>query len=270
MKRNIAFRDLKKEIAEIAGFLWKKSWAEKNAGNISVRVDDFFKVHNGKWKEIKILDLPEPFPLLADASFLITATGSRMRDLAKTPLANMLVIRIHADGKKYSVYFHKKNGNKNLKPSSELPTHLGIHQLITARGSREKVVMHTHATELIALCQHPQIKSETEINRILWGMHPETIIFIPKGIGFVPYLLPGSIQIAEATIEKLKKHDLVLWEKHGVFSISKTLSDAFDQIDIACKSAKIWFMCKSAGFEPEGLTNEQLKQLKELSEKFNQ
>jgi rhamnulose-1-phosphate aldolase len=193
-----------------------------------------------------------------------------MRDLAKDPLANMLVIRIHSGGKKCSVYFHKKKGNKTLKPSSELPTHLGIHQLIAARGSHEKVVMHTHATELIALTQHPQIKSGEEINRILWGMHPETIIFIPKGVGFVPYQLPGTDEIARDTINLLQRHDMVLWEKHGVFAIGNSVMDTFDSIDIACKSAKIWFMCQSAGFEPEGLDQHQLNELKKLVQKFNQ
>ena len=100
-------------------------------------------------------------------------------------------------------------------------------------------------------------------------MHPETMVFIPKGAGFVPYILPGTQAIADVTIKMFKKHDIVVWEKHGIFAIGKNIVDTFDNIDIACKSAKIWFQCKSAGFEPEGMTDDQLDELRELVKKFN-
>jgi rhamnulose-1-phosphate aldolase len=100
-------------------------------------------------------------------------------------------------------------------------------------------------------------------------MHPETMIFIPKGAGFVPYILPGTQTIADETIKSFKKHDIVVWEKHGIFAIGKNPIETFDHIDIVCKSAKIWFQCKSAGFEPEGMTDTQLDELKELVKNFS-
>jgi len=45
--------------------------------------------------------------------------------------------------------------------------------------------------------------------------------------------------------------------------------DSFDLMDIVCKCARIWFLCKSAGFDPEGLTSEQLLELNGLAGKFN-
>jgi rhamnulose-1-phosphate aldolase len=92
-------------------------------------------------------------------------------------------------------------------------------------------------------------------------MHPEAMTFIPKGIGFVPYTVPGSVEIAKKTLQEFEKHEVVLWEKHGVFAIGNGVFEAFDNIDIVSKSAKIWFMCKQAGFQPEGLTDDQLKEL---------
>jgi rhamnulose-1-phosphate aldolase len=139
---------------------------------------------------------------------------------------------------------------------------LGIHQLIAKRGSNEKVILHTHASELVALTQHPAIKDADTINRILWGMHPETAVFIPKGIGFVPYIMPGSEEIAIRTLAELANFDIVLWEKHGVFAIGQNVLDCFDNIDIACKSAHIYLTCKAAGFEPEGLKDAQLEALR--------
>ena len=35
-------------------------------------------------------------------------------------------------------------------------------------------------------------------------MHPETIMFIPDGVGFVPFNLPGSAEIATETVKTLK------------------------------------------------------------------
>ena len=35
-------------------------------------------------------------------------------------------------------------------------------------------------------------------------MHPETVMFVPKGVGFVPYMLPGSVEIATETLKPLK------------------------------------------------------------------
>jgi len=54
-----------------------------------------------------------------------------------------------------------------------------------------------------------------------------------------------------------------------VFAIGESVLDTFDTIDIIAKSAKIYFMCKNAGFEPEGLSIEQLNELKELVKKFS-
>ena len=63
-------------------------------------------------------------------------------------------------------------------------------------------------------------------------------------------------------------HNIVVWEKHGVFGIGKGIIETFDKIDIASKSAKIWLDCKSAGFEPEGISKDQLDELRKLSSNF--
>jgi rhamnulose-1-phosphate aldolase len=61
---------------------------------------------------------------------------------------------------------------------------------------------------------------------------------------------------------------VALWEKHGVFAIAGSPYEAFDLVDILAKSAKIFFLTRSAGYEPQGLTGEQLKTLKGLGDKF--
>ena len=97
-------------------------------------------------------------------------------------------------------------------------------------------------------------------------MIPETKAFCPLGLGIIPYTLPGSVELADATLKELDDYDVVLWEKHGVFAQGLDVMDAFDQIDVLSKSAKIYINARCMGFEPEGMSQEQMK---EMSVAFN-
>lgn len=262
LKENPKVQELILEVAELAQYLWNYGWAERNAGNISVNINEICDADDVDFGDHPVYSLAEPFPELANCLFFVTGTGKRMRDLAREPLKNAALIKLSEQGDKYAIITQKKKNRYNFRPTSELPTHLSIHQMIARRGSDEKVIIHTHPNELVALTHSPLFKSAEALNTLLWGMHPEAFVFVPKGIGFVPYIVPGSQDIAKATVEQLKDHNVVMWEKHGIFSIGPEVFDTFDVIDILAKSARIYFMCKSGGFEPEGLNNEQLMELK--------
>ena len=103
-----------------------------------------------------------------------------------------------------------------------------------------------------------------ELTRVLWSMIPETLAFAPLGIGIVPYKLPGSIELADATLEQIKTHDVVLWEKHGTVAVGTDIMDAFDQTDVLCKAAKIYLAACSMGSEPEGMTDEAMKEIQQV------
>lgn len=268
IENNHSLKDVIIEVAEIAEYLWQRGWAERNAGNISVNITEL--IHNGEFDiaELPHFSLPHPYPDLANMFFFVSGTGKRMRDLAREPLQNALIIKLNDEGNAYQVISRERAAAKKFKPTSELPTHLGIHEMIKQRGSNEKVVMHTHANELVALTQIGKYCNEDELNKLLWGMHPETMVFVPEGVGFVPYVTPGTEQIAVETIKALKQHHAAIWEKHGVFAIGNSPYDTFDLIDILGKSAKIFFLTKSSGHEPQGLSEEQLKILKEISSNF--
>lgn len=270
MENSSRIKNIIRELALTAGYLWSKGWAERNAGNISVNITDMLHEEApGFQPAASAFVLNKPYPGLAGESFLITAAGTRMRDLANDPLNNVVLITIGENGTHYTLKSGIQTECRDLLPTSELPTHLEIHQMIVRRHSGEKVVIHTHADELIALTQLPQYKDSAAINHTLWGMHPETMLILPKGTGFVPYCLPGSETLAEETVRTLQKHDMAIWEKHGVIAIGKDVEDTFDNIDIACKSARIWFACKSVGNEPEGLSAEQISELRDYSRKLS-
>lgn len=239
------------DISEIAALLHQQGWAEKNAGNFSVKVDFHIDVRNDNY-----IQLDGTFPHLANSIFVVTGKDKRMRDIAKMPSQNTVIVKLNSSGNSYTVI-----SEENITPTSELPTHFAIHNMIAERGSHERAVIHSHVTELIALTHISEYCDQNKLNNLLWEMHPETIMFIPKGVGFVPFMMPGSAEIAQATVEILKSHQIALWEKHGVFSIANNLNDCYDLIDIIAKSAKIYFLCARTGILPQGLNNDQLREL---------
>lgn len=268
IEKNTQLKEVIFEVAEIAEYLWQRGWAERNAGNISVNISDLIGDDIEGIEAYPFFELANKYPELSGKYFFVSGTGKRMRDLAREPMNNALLIRVDDTGNGYRIISAKKNSVSNFRPTSELPTHLGIHQLIKKRGSAEKVVIHTHANELVALTQIREYCNEERLNKLLWGMHPETMVFVPQGVGFVPYVTPGTEQIAVETLKALQKHNVVLWEKHGVFAIGESVFDTFDTIDILGKSAKIFFLVNATGHKAEGLTDAQLEILKELSANF--
>jgi rhamnulose-1-phosphate aldolase len=259
---------LLEDVSQTAGFIDGRGWAEGTAGNISINVSDLFRDMDlsSAGEFCKKIRLDKTYPHLTDQVFLTTLSGSRMRNIAKNPFPDMSLIRILPNGNECGCYMDEIACRRNKNPTSELPTHLAIHDLIVQDKRAATTIIHAHATELIALTHDVQFKNADTISKRLWSIHPEVKVFIPRGVGFVPYALPGSEAIARETIEAIRTVDMVLWEKHGIFAIGNSLDETFDMIDIACKAAKIYFLCIHTGMNPDGLSG---KELTELSEFFN-
>ena len=243
--------------AEVAGYLWQNGWAERNGGNITVNVTE--------WVDDAIRRLPAisevkpigvTLPELRGCYFYCKGTGKRMRDLARWPMENGAIIRILDDCATYEIV-----GDEVVWPTSELPSHLSVHARLIAEKSPYRATVHTHPIELVAMSHCRKFLEKDVLTRLLWSMIPETKAFCPLGLGVVPYLLPGSTALAEATLRELEDYDVVLWEKHGVFAKGLDAMDAFDQIDVLEKSAKIYIAARQMGFEPEGMSEEQLSEM---------
>ncbi len=91
-------------------------------------------------------------------------------------------------------------------------------------------------------------------------------IFFPEGIGYLDYYIPGSEEIATKTLELAKKYRLIVWEMHGVICSGKTISECFDLIDIANKTAKLWGLTFERSFG-KGMKKKRIKELKEHYQK---
>jgi len=251
------------DCAEVAGTLWERGWAERNAGNLSVNVTDLLPREPADTREAPFVEYSIPHPPLGGSSLLISGTGRRMRDLARNPVANSCVLRISEDLSGYHVLWGGKHDG-GFKPTSELPSHLAIHSLLTKTAPDKKAVLHTHPNELIALTHYPKYKNAAELTQLLWSMHPETVVFLNDGIGLVPYRAPGTDMLADATVEALEDYPVVLWEKHGCVAVGQEILGTFDLIDTLNKSAGIFLLCRSAGFVPEGLSKEQIEEIQRL------
>jgi rhamnulose-1-phosphate aldolase len=246
-------------IALVAGYLWQKGWAEANGGNISVNLTCLADNEMpGLPATHTDYNLAEEFPSIAGNIFYVTGAGQRMRDVARAPLGHGVIIRVNEDGKHYEII--SENG---VKPTSELISHLSIHNFLKSNGNEKSVVLHTHPIELIALTHCKPFLDPARLTRTLWSMTPETRVLVWKGVGVAPYVLTGTKELANATISELEKHDVVLWEKHGALAVGDDIVNCFDLIDTLNKSAKIYLAARMAGFEPEGLSREQMNELAE-------
>ncbi|GHT51582.1 aldolase [Bacteroidia bacterium] len=134
-----------------------------------------------------------------------------------------------------------------VKPSIESVFHLGI-----LRNRPEmNVVLHfqsEYATIISCLENKP-----TDFN-----VTAEIPIYCGKEIPVVPYLRPGSPELAKAVVEALKNHDCAIMDKHGQVVCGKNLDDAFQKavfFEMACRIIVL------SGFKNKTLTAAELEDL---------
>ena len=250
------------QVAEVAGYLWQKGWAERNGGNITVNITEQVDEAVRALPAISpVYQIGTTLPHLKGCYFYCKGTNMRMRDLARWPMDNGSVIRILDDCASYVII-----ADNPVQPTSELPSHLTVHNHLIEKGSPYNATVHTHPIELVAMSHNREMLGKDVLTNILWSMIPETKAFCPLGLGIIPYTLPGSVELADATLKELDDYDVVLWEKHGVFAQGLDVMDAFDQIDVLSKAAKIYIDARSMGFVPAGMSQEQMQ---EMTRAFN-
>jgi rhamnulose-1-phosphate aldolase len=246
------------DVAEVAGYLWQKGWAERNGGNITVNITDMVDDEIRNMPAISdITPIGRKLPHLKGSYFFCKGTNKRMRDLARKPMDNGSIIRISDDCGNYVII-----ADNPVKPTSELASHLLMHNYFISKGSTYKAALHTHPTDLIAMTHIPVFLQKDKLTHLLWSMIPETRAFCPKGLGIIPYAMPSSFDLADATVRELEEYDVVMWEKHGVCAVSDNIFEAFDMIDTLSKSAQIYLTAKQMGFEPDGMSTEQMEELR--------
>jgi rhamnulose-1-phosphate aldolase len=197
------------DIATVAGELVRRGWAEANAGNISVRL--------GAWPAVSEL--------------LVKRANVRMRDLARDPVAGLCLLRFGAGDRSYSVV------PKGTKPSSELPTHVAVHDTLARLRHHDRVVVHTHPTALITLT-HLVPNPKQLVERLLRA-HTEGPLLLQDRLTAIRFLPPGSAALGRATADAIERASAVIWPMHGIVAVGPTAIATLDLIELTEKAAQI-------------------------------
>ncbi len=248
------------KVSEAASYLWSREWAEGNGGNISIDLTESINQSELNLEEFEYVAL-DGFPeKSAGRLYFVTGTGERLRDLNRPDEAGC-ILRIDDKVEGYHFLWGGR-GDRRFRPTSEFISHVKILLDKIASGSTHRCMIHTHPLELICLSHHPDYAhNEKKFRQACWRMTPEIRGFCSKGIGLVPYALPGSEKLADLTTKSLLTNDVVVWEKHGAVATGEDALAAFDFIDVANKGAKMFLKCLASGFIPEGLSDEQIDEL---------
>ncbi len=247
---------------EVGGYLWQKEWAERNGGNLSIDLTDIIGSIDDSLLQQPTQPMADMPAAAASQVYFVKGTGERMRDLCQPDRAGC-ILRVNDSATGYQVIWGGR-GRADYQPTSEFLSHVKL--LLDARqsGSSHRCVVHTHPHALIALSHHPKFaRNPQAYNLACWSMLPEVRAFVPRGIQLVPYVRSGSVALSDITVTALQVADVAVWEKHGAVALGDDALEAFDFIDVANKGATLYLSCLAAGFEPEGLSAAQLKELED-------
>ncbi len=232
------------QLSKTCGDLAIKGWAERNAGNISVRLTEMEAAEFELDASTDWISLENPVPNLAKEVFYVTGTGKYLRNVPLSASANGGLLILDETGSRYRKVWGYENG---ANPTSELSAHLQAHGVRkTVSGGKDHVVLHTHPTNLVALTYAMQLDTKI-MTRLLWEMHAECIVVFPEGVGYLPWMMAGSETIAGHTADMFKDRSMVVWEYHGIFASGEDLDEAFGLIDTAEKATGIYYAACQAG-----------------------
>ena len=217
--------------------MYHHGWDERNGGNISLllsetEIKEYVNVNN------VIRTIPTGFsaPELDGRYFLVTGTGKYFKNVQYDPAKNLGLIRIAENGTQAQLLWGYTDGGRF---TSELPAHLMSHVSRLAVNPENRVVMHCHPANLLAMTYVHDL-DERAFTRTLWQMCTECIVVFPEGVNVLPWMLCGTNEIGAATAEKMKTARLVVWAQHGIYGSGADLDETFGLIETAEKAAEIY------------------------------
>lgn len=224
---------------------WLQGWHESNGGNLSYRMNpdevsacrSFFYETPGEWF---------PMGIQADSLrgefFLVTGAGRQFRTIPLDPSDNVGIVEISPAGDAWRLVWGIPSG----RPTSEFSSHFMIHAVRKAvTGGLSRVVYHAHPSNLISLTVLEHHDSQS-LTALLWKSMTESVIMVPGGVAAVPWMVPGSQQIALATSEAMETHVAAVWAQHGVFTTGPDLDTAFGIMHTIDKAAGIYLAARAA------------------------
>ena len=227
------------EMSKTASNMYRLGWDERNGGNISYMLDenevaDYLDLNN----VIRTIPIGFKADSLIGKIFIVTGTGKYFKNVEDDPETNLGIIRIAKDGTTAELLWGYKDGGKF---TSELPAHLMSHMARLSVNPNNRVVMHSHPTNTLAMNYVHEL-DEKRFTHTLWEMCTECIVVFPDGVGVLPWMLCGTNSIGEATAEKMKEFRLVVWGMHGIYGAGDSLDETFGLIETVEKAAQIYML----------------------------
>lgn len=237
--------------------MYHHGWDERNGGNVSLLLEES-EIAEYVDTQAVIRTIPLNFHAeeLAGKYFLVTGTGKYFKNVQYDPEKNLGLIRIAPDGENAELLWGYSDGGKF---TSELPAHLMSHMERLKGNPANRVVMHCHPANLLAMTYVHDL-NERAFTRTLWQMCTECIVVFPDGVNVLPWMLCGTNEIGKATAEKMRTARLVVWAQHGIYGAGADLDETFGLIETAEKAAEIYMKIAHLPLV-NTITDEQLHQL---------
>lgn len=239
--------------------MYNHGWDERNGGNISLMLEeDEIADYLNTSRVIREIPIGFEAPELAGRYFLVTGTGKYFKNVQYDPENNLGLFRIAEDGETAQLLWGYSDGGRF---TSELPAHLMSHIKRLEVDPENRVVMHSHPANLLAMTYVHDL-DEKAFTRTLWQMCTECIVVFPDGVNVLPWMLCGTNEIGEATAEKMHTARLVVWAQHGIYGAGKNLDETFGLIETAEKAAEIYMKIARLPLK-NTITDEQMHELEQ-------
>ena len=242
---------------KVTSDMWLKGWDERNGGNISVRLssEEVAPYRTQFAAEPRYITLSQPAPQLANDWFLVTGSGKFFRNIQLDPEDCLALLQLNEQGTAFTIHWGLCNGGL---PTSELAAHFQSHAVRKNNSkSDDRVIMHCHPTNFIALSYVVDL-NPARFTRLLWEGSTECLVVFPDGVGVLPWMVPGTDEIGQATAVQMANHSLVMWPFHGIFATGPNLDDTFGLIDTAEKSSEVLVKVLSMGGVRQSITTDEL------------
>lgn len=257
-KQDILTSSFVEEMCDTTRNMYEHGWDERNGGNISYllreeEVTPYLDVEDVK----RTISVAFDASALAGKYFIVTGSGKYFKNVHKEPEMNLGVIRVGNDGTYVELLWGYQDGSV---PTSELPSHFQSHIARLEVDTENRVIMHCHATHLLAMT-FTHSMDEKELTRKLWQLCTECLVVFPEGVSTIPWIVPGTNEIGEATSSKMKETRLVIWPQHGVYGAGKDMDETFGLIETVEKAAEVYTYVQAQGGMKAKISDENLKAL---------